>query len=49
MKKKWISAVALVLLMLTAESMGLLFWASFIALACVTLSITKEEYEEGTK
>ena len=49
MKKKWIAATALVLLIMSAETMGLVFWASFVALAAVALSITKKEYEEGTK
>ena len=49
MKKKWIAAIALVLLIMSAESMGFLFWTSFAALAAVSISITKQEYKEGTK
>lgn len=49
MKKKWIAATALVLLIMSAETMGIMFWASFTTLAAVALSITKQEYEEGTK
>ena len=41
--KKWLSMSALVAMIVTAESMNVLFWLGFITLVIVSFHITDEE------